>query len=159
MSKAILNKKLGRKRDARNMLVRNLVTSLILHERIKTTAIKAKILKSRIEKLVTLAKRSNKLMAKRFLARYLLDKNASKKVLEVLLPEFKDRKSGIVRTIKIGPRKGDSADMVYIELLLSKKIKEIKSKSIKLEKDNKEIPKGKDQKIKSGVKTTVKQKK
>ena len=141
------------------MLIRNLATSLILHERIKTTYAKAKILKSRIEKLISVAKRPNKLVSKRYINGYLLDKNATKKVFEVLVPEFKDRKSGTVRILQIGPRLGDSAKMVFIELLLPKKVKETNLKLKKSTNDNKKTTKDKDQKVKSGVKTTVKQKK
>lgn len=161
MAKKVINKKLGRKRDARNMLIRNLVTSLILYERIKTTKAKAKVLKRRIEKMMSFAKRSNRLVSKRYVSGYLLDKNATKKVFEVLVPEFKDRKSGITRIVQLGPRAGDSASMVFIELLLPKKTEKTDSKSEKSAKDNKKTTKDKnrDQKVKSGVKTTVKQKK
>ncbi|MFH1749372.1 MAG: 50S ribosomal protein L17 [bacterium] len=158
MAKAVLNKKLGRKKGARNMLIRNLVTSLILHERIKTTEAKAKVLKSKVEKLMSIARRLNKLVSKRYLNGYLLDKNAAKKVFEVLVPEFKDRKSGLVRILQLGPRAGDSAKMVFIELLLPKKVKETDPKLEKSTKDNKKTTKDKGQKVKSGVKTTVKQK-
>ncbi|MFC1656857.1 50S ribosomal protein L17 [Patescibacteria group bacterium] len=160
MSKNVSNIKLGRKRDARNMLIRNLVTSLILHEKIKTTYAKARILKAKIEKVITVARRSNKLVSKRYLNGYLLDKNATKKVFEVLIPEFKDRKSGVVRMLQTGPRAGDSAKMVFIELLLPKKVKKTESKPEEVKKDAKKTTeKPQKEKVKSGVKTTVKLKK
>ncbi|OIO51908.1 50S ribosomal protein L17 [Candidatus Peregrinibacteria bacterium CG1_02_41_10] len=108
---------LSRDKDHRKMLWRNLATSLILYERIKTTSTKARFVKPRIERMITIVKKKDKMNAIRYLEARLLDSNASRKLMEVLLPLFKDRKGGYTRTIKIGPRSGDAAPMVYLELV------------------------------------------
>ncbi len=108
-------RKLGRKKDNRELMVRNLVTSLVLYESIQTTKAKAKVLKSEFDKIMTRAKK-NDLPAKRFVAGYMLDKNAYKKTFEVLVPRFKNRNSGFTRTLSISSRLGDNAEMMLIEM-------------------------------------------
>lgn len=119
---------LSRKNANRKSLLRNLTTSLILYERVTTTSPKAKELQPIVEKIITKAKEDN-LTSRRALLGYLFDKNATKKVFEVLVPRYKKVKSGFVKTYKIGPRPGDAAPMTIIEFI---KIQEETSPSTKL---------------------------
>lgn len=108
-------KSLSRKDNHRKSLMRNLATSLILYEEIKTTKAKAKALKPIVEHLIIRAK-DNSLETRRRLLGYFFDKNATKKMLEVLIPRYKKVNSGFVRIYKIGPRLGDAAEMVLVKL-------------------------------------------
>ena len=112
------NKKkiLSRRASTRNSLFRNLETSLILYEHIRTTKAKSKVLRSRVEKLITLGKKNN-LNVKRRLLQELFIKKAADKVLEVLGPKYKERNGGYTRIVPIGTRKGDGAEMVVIEFV------------------------------------------
>lgn len=98
-------------------MLRNLATSVILYEKVKTTQAKAKMVRPVIEKIITAAKGQSTMNAMRQLNAYLSDKNASKKVAQELLDRYKDRKSGFVRLTNLGFRAGDSAPMVQIELV------------------------------------------
>jgi large subunit ribosomal protein L17 len=109
-------KTFGRKTGPRKALTKNLVQSLVLYEKIKTTETKAKYIKPKVEKLVTKAA-ENTLHARRELMKKIPTKNAVNKLLEVLGPKYKDRKGGYLRIIKIGERKGDAAKMVQIEFV------------------------------------------
>lgn len=113
---------LSRKKDYRNNVVRNLATSLVLYEKIKTTKAKAKAIKPVVEHLISLAKK-NDLTAKRRLNAYLFDENATKKMFEVLLPRYKNINSGFIKSYNLGPRQGDNAEMVLLELASSEKEK------------------------------------
>ncbi len=110
------HRKLNVKSAHRRALLRNLATSLIIHEKIKTTLPKAKELKSYVEKVITLAKRGD-LHARRIAAGYLFGKDALKKAFEELAPRFKDVQGGYTRITKIGFRRGDCAQMAVIEFL------------------------------------------
>jgi large subunit ribosomal protein L17 len=154
--------KLGRKKNPRNMLVRNMVTSLILHEQISTTRAKAKVLRSNFERLMTAVKRqkSSPRVAKSTLEAKLLDKNAIKKVFEVLLGEFSDKSSGYTRVIKLLPRKGDNAPMARVELIFTKKSVPTKTDKITEKLTAKSETKPVEKTVESsttkkGVKTTV----
>lgn len=108
--------KLDRKIGPRKALLKNLASSLILYEKIKTTGGKARALKPQVERLISIGKKNN-LTARRRLISKLATENAVKKVLEVYGPKYKDRKGGYTRIVKIGPRKGDGAQMVQIEFV------------------------------------------
>ena len=97
-------------------MMRNLATSLILYEKIKTTKAKAQALRPLVERLVTVAKK-NDLTARRRLLAVLYDKKAVSKALEVIGPRYKDRNGGYTRITKIGPRQGDGADVAQIEFV------------------------------------------
>lgn len=107
---------LDRKIAPRQALLRNLATSIIIYEKVKTTKAKAKVVKPIVEKLITIAK-TNNLTSRRQLLQTLYHKKAVNKALEVLGPKYKDRKGGYTRIINLGPRKGDGAEMVYIEFV------------------------------------------
>lgn len=96
------------------MMIRNLVTSLFLYERIQTTDTKAKIVNAIAEKILNRAKKSD-LNSKRFVYAYLCDKKAGKKLYEVLLPRVNDKKSGFIHTIKVGNRLGDGAPVSIVQ--------------------------------------------
>lgn len=110
-------KRLNRKSSHLNALLKNLATSIVLYEKVKTTEAKAKQVKPIIEKLISKAKKDDKVKVNRDLNAYLPDKNASKKLSRELVERYKDRSSGFVRLTKIGFRAGDAAPMVQIELV------------------------------------------
>ena len=107
---------LDRKKEPRKALLRNLATSVIIYEKVKTTKTKAKAVKPLVEKLVTIAKK-NDLTARRKLLEVLYHKKAVNKTLEVLGPRYKDRKGGYTRIINLGRRQGDGAEMAKIEFV------------------------------------------
>lgn len=115
MRHKVKGRKLSRLRDERRQLLKNLVASLILYEKIKTTEAKAKEAKKLAEKLINIGK-DNSLNSRRKLLRY-LPSNAVAKILEVIGPKYKERKGGYTRIVKIGLRKGDGAKMVMLELV------------------------------------------
>lgn len=100
-----------------NAMLRNMATSIILYERVKTTQSKAKLIKPVIEKLITKAKKQNTPNGMRSLNAYLMDKNASKKLTREILERYKDRNSGYLRITPLGFRSGDAAPMVQIEFV------------------------------------------
>lgn len=108
--------KLGRNTAHRRALLRNLVTSLVLEERIETTVPKAKAIRPLAERMITLGKRGSE-HARRQAASYLLDKRAVSKLFDTLSPRFGERNGGYTRIIKGGYRFGDNAEVAFIEFL------------------------------------------
>jgi large subunit ribosomal protein L17 len=117
--------KLGRNTSHRRSLLRNLVTSLILEERIETTIPKAKAMRPHVEKMITLGKRGD-LSARRQAAAYLMTRDAVDKLFETIGPRFGDREGGYLRITRAGWQKGDGADKAFIELLGSEALQEEK---------------------------------
>ncbi len=117
--------KLGRNTSHRRSLLRNLVTSLILEERIETTLPKAKAMRPRVEKMITLGKRGD-LAARRQAHAYLMTSAAVDKLFDTIGPRFGDREGGFLRIVRGGWRKGDGADIAFVELLGSEKLQEEK---------------------------------
>ncbi len=109
-------RKLGRPSDHRNMMLRNLVTSLLKHGRIETTETRAKETKKLAEKMITLAKRGD-LHARRQVLSFVTEKEVVKNVFEEIAPKYQDRNGGYTRMYKLGPRRGDAAPMVILELI------------------------------------------
>jgi large subunit ribosomal protein L17 len=109
--------KLGRDSAHRKSLMTNLSKELIDHERIKTSQAKAKAAKPEIEKLITLAKRGDLHARRQALAFLRNDKFATHKLFEEIAPRYAERPGGYTRIIKIGPRKSDSTEMVFLELV------------------------------------------
>ncbi|VAX29260.1 LSU ribosomal protein L17p [hydrothermal vent metagenome] len=107
---------LGRTSAHRKALFRNLVTALITRERIRTTLAKAKELRSKAEKTITLGKKGT-LHARRLAFRTVQEKEALKKLFGPIAERFATRNGGYTRIIKIGNRKGDAAPMAFIELV------------------------------------------
>ena len=118
-------RKLNRRSGNREALMRSLVTDLFMYGRIRTTEAKAKELRKLADKMITLAKRDD-LHSRRLAARYVRNEkmensDESKNVLQVLFseigPRYMSRAGGYTRILKLGPRRGDAAEMVYIELV------------------------------------------
>ncbi|HHV71043.1 MAG TPA: 50S ribosomal protein L17 [Clostridia bacterium] len=108
--------KLGRNSGHRKALFRNLVTSLFKHGKIETTEAKAKEINKIADKMVTLAKRGD-LHSRRLVLAYLLDETVVKDLFDNIAPRYAERSGGYTRITKIGPRRGDAAPMVIIELV------------------------------------------
>ncbi len=117
--------KLGRNTSHRRSLLRNLVTSCILEERIETTLPKAKAMRPIVEKMITLGKRGD-LAARRQAIAYLMTSAAVDKLFDTISPRFGDRAGGYTRIIHTGWQKGDGADKAIVELLGSEKLQEEK---------------------------------
>ncbi|MBW8009800.1 MAG: 50S ribosomal protein L17 [Chloroflexi bacterium] len=124
MRHKVAGRRLDRHQGARNALRRILVKQLFEHERIRTTQAKAKAIRGQAEKLITLAKRAiaaeeadKKVHARRLAASRLEDAEIVKKLFDDIAPRYVDRPGGYTRILKLGPRHGDSADMVLLELV------------------------------------------
>ena len=109
-------KKLSRNTEHRRALLRNLVTSLILDERIETTVAKAKAARTVAERIVTLGKRGD-LHARRMAAAYIMSAAALKKLFEDVAKRYTQRAGGYTRIVRTGWRKGDGADVAVLELI------------------------------------------
>ena len=115
MRKRNKGRMLSRNKSQRKALLKSLMSSLFLYEKVKTTEAKAKELRVVTEKSITRA-RQNTVFSRRVLARTLAPKIV-KKLVDEIAPKYKARPGGYVRIIKLGPRKSDSAKMVIIELV------------------------------------------
>src|SRR3984885_10173749 len=115
--------KLGRNTAHRRSLLRNLVTSVIVEERVETTVPKAKAARPIVEKMITLGKRGD-LAARRLAGAYLMTSAAVDKLFDTIGPRFGDRNGGYLRIVHLGWRKGDGADTAFVELLGSEKLQE-----------------------------------
>ncbi|HMT06155.1 MAG TPA: 50S ribosomal protein L17 [Solirubrobacterales bacterium] len=109
--------KLGRDSAHRKALLSNLSKEIIEHERIKTSQAKAKAAKPEIEKLITLGKRGDLHARRQALSVLRQDKFAVHKLFEEIAPRYTERNGGYTRIVKIGPRKSDSTEMVFLELV------------------------------------------
>jgi large subunit ribosomal protein L17 len=124
MRHKVAGKQLGRSKDHRRALRRNLINDLFHHERIKTTDAKARAVRAEAEKMITIAKRTlaheeptRAVHGRRLLMARLRNKENVAKVFDVLAPRYEDRPGGYTRIYKLGMRKGDAAQMVLIELV------------------------------------------
>jgi large subunit ribosomal protein L17 len=109
-------RKLGRDAAERRALYSNLACALIEHGRIKTTEAKAKEVRPIVEEMITLGKRGD-LAAHRHAVRFLRSKEIAHLLFSEIAPRFAERPGGYTRIVKIGPRQGDAALMVYLELV------------------------------------------
>jgi large subunit ribosomal protein L17 len=109
-------RKLGRPTAHRKALLRNQSTDLLRYEKIRTTEAKAKELRRAVEHLITLGKRGD-LHARRQAYAYLYDKRVVDKLFHELAPRFQERPGGYTRIVRLGPRRGDAAPLVQIELV------------------------------------------
>jgi large subunit ribosomal protein L17 len=107
---------LGRTTEHKRALMRNMATSLFQHGRIETTEAKAKELRPYAEKLITLAKKGD-LHAKRLAAREIHDRDVLVQLFDKIGPSVAERPGGYTRILKLGPRKSDSTEMVFLELV------------------------------------------
>ena len=109
--------KLSRSASHRKALLANLCKEVIDHERIKTTEAKAKAVKPEVEKLITLAKRGDLHARRQALSTLNQDKSAVHKLFEEVAPRYEGRAGGYTRILKLGPRRSDATEMVYLELV------------------------------------------
>ncbi len=116
MRHAKRGRKLGREASHRKAMLGTMAGQLITHGRIKTTAPKAKELRGVVERLIHTAKNDD-VAARRQTVRVLKDKTVVRRLFEDVAPELDDRDSGYTRILKLGPRPGDGAEQVYIELV------------------------------------------
>jgi len=116
MKHRVAGRKLGRSTEHRLALLRNMSTSLFAAERIRTTLGKAKELRPFAERLVTLAKRET-LHARRQVLRHIHDRDVVGKLFDTLSARYAQRPGGYTRIVKLGPRRGDCAEMAIIELV------------------------------------------
>ena len=108
--------KLGRNTSHRRAMLRNLVTSIILMDRVETTITKCKATRPIVEKMITLGKRGD-VHARRQAAAYLMTPEAVDRLFTTVAPRYGARNGGYLRILRSGPRKGDAAEMALIELL------------------------------------------
>ena len=109
-------KKLGRDSAHRKTMLRNLVTDLLREGRITTTEDRAKEARRQAEKMITLAKRGD-LHARRQVLSYVYDETVVTKLFDEIAPKYEDRQGGYTRILKLGPRRGDNAEQVFVELV------------------------------------------
>lgn len=109
-------RRFGRSQGHRRALFRNLISALILRERIKTTLAKAKELRGRAEKVITLGKKGT-VHARRMALRHIAERETLKKLFGSLSERYASRNGGYTRIIRLGNRKGDDAPMVLLELV------------------------------------------
>ena len=121
MRHRVAGRRLKRSTSHRRALFRNLITELFRHRRIKTTEAKARAVRAEAEKLITVAKRSlekeSDIHERRQVLRTITDREVMQELFETIAPEYKDRPGGYTRIIKLGPRQGDAAPMVILELV------------------------------------------
>ena len=116
MRHKVAGRKLGRSTGHRKAMYRNLVTDLLSYEKITTTEAKAKEVRGLAEKMITLGKKGG-LHSRRRALSFILDKKVTDKVFDELAPRYAERPGGYTRIIKLGPRLGDGAAMVQLELV------------------------------------------
>jgi len=116
MRHRVKGKKLSRDSAQRKALLRNLVTSFLEKERIRTTLAKAKATRPIAEKMITLGKK-NSLHSRRLALRFIYKRDVVKKLFDEIGPRFSERPGGYTRIVKIGPRQGDGAEMALLELV------------------------------------------
>ena len=109
-------RKLGRTSDHRKAMLRAMVTFLLENGKIETTVTRAKEVRSEAEKMITLGKRGD-LHSKRQVFAYVTKEAVSKKLFDEIAPKYNERNGGYTRIIKVGPRRGDGAEMAVIELV------------------------------------------
>ena len=116
MRHAKRGRKLGRDAAHRKAMLATMAGQVIQHGRIKTTSPRAKEVRSLVERLITVAKKDD-LHARRLVAAVLKDKTIVRRLFEDVAPDLDDRDSGYTRILKLGPRLGDGAETVYLELV------------------------------------------
>ncbi|ARC83707.1 ribosomal protein L17 [Clostridium argentinense CDC 2741] len=109
-------RKLGRPTDQRMAMLRNLVTSFLKYGKIETTETRAKETKRLAEKMITLAKRGD-LHARRQVLAFVTEEEVVKNLFDNVAPKYAERNGGYTRIMKVGPRRGDGAEVVILELV------------------------------------------
>src|SRR5580692_11038199 len=113
--------KLGRNTSHRRALLRNLVTSVIIEDRVETTVAKAKAVRPLVEKMITLGKKGD-LHSRRQALAFLMTDDSVTRLFETVAPRYGDRQGGYLRIVKTGFQKGDGAEKAFIELLGAEKL-------------------------------------
>ena len=113
---SLKNRKLGRTSDQRKAMLRAMVTYLLENGQIKTTVTRAKEVQPVAEKMITLAK-ANSLASYRQALSYITKEDVANKLFKEIGPKYADRNGGYTRIVKIGPRRGDAAEMAIIQLV------------------------------------------
>lgn len=113
--------KLGRNTSHRRALLRNLVTSIVLEDRVETTVAKAKAARPHVEKLITLGKKGD-LHARRQALAYLQTREAVTRLFDTVAPRYGDRQGGYLRIVRTGFQRGDGAEKAFIELIGAEKL-------------------------------------
>jgi large subunit ribosomal protein L17 len=116
MAHRIDGRKLGRKTAPRQALYANLIVSVLRYEQIKTTEARAKEVRGMVERVITLAKGGSLAQRRRIVAELPDEPLVIEKLYDEIVPRYGDRNSGYTRVVKIGPRAGDNAPMVQLEL-------------------------------------------
>ena len=119
--------KLGRNTSHRRALLRNLVTSVLVEDRVETTLTKAKAVRPHVEKMITLGKKGD-LHSRRQALSFLQTDKAVTRLFETVAPRYGDRQGGYLRIVRTGFQQGDGAEKAFIELLGAEKELEVKSK-------------------------------
>ena len=117
MAHRIGGRKLGRKQGPRLALYKNLTVSILRYERVKTTEAKAKEIRGRVERMITLAKRGDLAARRAVVSEFPNEPLVVTKLFDEIAPKYADRTSGFTRIVKIGQRQGDAAEIVQIELV------------------------------------------
>ena len=117
MANRIDGRKLGRQTGSRMALYRNLTVSILRYERVRTTEAKAKEVRGRVDRMISLAKRGDVPARRAVLAELPNEPLVVRKLFEEIAPKYADRTSGFTRIVRIGQRAGDAAEMVQIELV------------------------------------------
>ena len=110
------SRKLGRTSDHRKAMLRAMVTFLLENGKIETTVTRAKEVRAMAEKMITLGKAGD-LHSKRQVFAYVTKEDVAKKLIDEIAPKYADRNGGYTKIVKIGPRRGDAAEMAIIELV------------------------------------------
>ena len=117
MAHRIGGRKLSRKQGPRLALYKNLTVSVLRYERIKTTEAKAKEVRGRVERMITLAKRGDLTARRAVIAEFPNEPLVINKLFDEIAPKYADRTSGYTRIIRLGERRGDAAEIVQLELV------------------------------------------
>ncbi len=117
MAHRIDGRKLGRKMGPRLALYKNLTVSILRYEKVKTTEAKAKEIRGQVERVITLAKRGDLAARRAVVAEFPNEPLVVNKLFDEIAPKYTDRTSGYTRIVRIGPRLGDAAEIVQIELI------------------------------------------
>jgi len=117
MSHRIDGRKLSRKQGPRLALFKNMIVSVLRYEKIQTTEAKAKEIRPRVERVITLAKRGDLAARRQVIAEFPNEPLVVDKLFDEIAPKYADRTSGYTRIVRIGRRLGDSAEIVQLELI------------------------------------------
>ncbi len=131
------SKRLARKPYQSRLMVKNMVTSVLLYERIRTTKKRAQVIKGVVDRVITIGKGEKKDVAIRRINQYVFDDNACRKVMEVLIKRYANRTSGFSRVVPVGTRGGDGAllaDLILIDAAVPVEIEEKKVAAVSTKK-------------------------